>query len=258
MRNNTLQIERNRGEKIISIANWMKSDIAASAKQEYRVNPPINDLNKCNNIINNTKLKEPVSPLTIEQVNLLRDYFFNNEDYYKSMPTNRRNYLYIVLSLNLMRRCGDMIKLRVCDVLNEDGSFKDHVIFAKEEKTGKKSIVYLNDKCKEALIEYFSIQENYKMSDWLFPNYKRPGKHMTVDGMKKMLQRTCDKLKIDVHVGTHSLRKTLPYIAISNSTSIEDEVMISQILGHRDVRTTYHYIGRRQEELDRFIAKNAL
>ena len=211
-----------------------------------------------NNIINNSKLKEPVSPLTLEQVNLLRDYFFNNADYYKSMPTNRRNYLYIVLSLNLMRRCGDMIKLRVCDVINEDGSFKDHVIFAKEEKTGKRATVLLNSKCQEALAEYFNAQEDYNMSDWLFPNYKKPGEHMTVDGMRRMLQRTCDKLGIDIHIGTHSLRKTLPYMAISNSTNVGDEVIVSQLLNHRDIRTTYHYVGRRQDELDEFMEKNAL
>ena len=76
--------------------------------------------------------KTPVDPLSMEEVLMLRRYFFNNTDYFKTMPTNRRNYLYTVLSLNLMRRCGDMVKLRVCDVLNEDGTFKKHVIFNHE------------------------------------------------------------------------------------------------------------------------------
>ena len=155
MRNNTVQIERTNSEKIISIANWGKNKSEIPAPPKFRVKPPIKDGNFINNNKSNFK-KEPVSPLTLEQVNLLRDYFFNNADYYKSMPTNRRNYLYIVLSLNLMRRCGDMIKLRVCDVINEDGSFKDHVIFAKEEKTGKRATVLLNSKCQEALSEYFN------------------------------------------------------------------------------------------------------
>ena len=43
MRNNTVQIERNRGEKIISITDWIKSNNVVSTKQEYKVKPPIND-----------------------------------------------------------------------------------------------------------------------------------------------------------------------------------------------------------------------
>lgn len=223
--------------------------------QVFKVNAPILDDQYVNNKENN---KTPVEPLTLSVVNSLRNYFFGNEDYFKTMPTNRRNYLYVVLSLNLMRRCGDMVKMRVCDVLNEDGTFKEHIIFNHEEKTGKRAVVLLNSKCKEALIEYFTFIGSYCMSDWLFPNYKKPGEHMTVDGMRKMLQRTCEKLKIDIHIGTHSLRKTIPHIAITNSTNTEDEVTISQLLNHRDIRTTYHYVGRNQAELDAFVERNAL
>ena len=229
--------------------------LEANEQQTYKVNAPILDDQYVNNKENN---KTPVEPLTVAIVNALRNYFFVNGDYFKSMPTNRRNYLYVVLSLNLMRRCGDMVKMRVCDVLNEDGTFKEHIIFNHEEKTGKRAVVLLNSKCKEALIEYFTFIGSYRMSDWLFPNYKKPGEHMTVDGMRKMLQRTCEKLGIDIHIGTHSLRKTIPHIAITNSNNTEDEVTISQLLNHRDIRTTYYYVGRNQAELDAFVERNAL
>lgn len=202
-------------------------------------------------------LKTPVDPLTKEEYKKIRDYFFNNGDYFKTMPTNRRNYLYVVLSINLMRRCGDMVKLRVCDVLNEDGTFKEHIIFNHEEKTGKRAVVLLNSKCKEALTEYFNFIKVYNMSDWLFQNYKT-GESMTVGGMRKMLQRTCEKLNLDIHIGTHSLRKTIPHIAISNSTNIEDEVIVSQLLNHGSIKTTYHYIKRNQQELDEFVENNAI
>lgn len=239
---------------IITFAPWVKNTKVES-EPEFKVAAPILD-DEYASI--KREDKTPVEPLTIDDVNKLRNYFFNNGDYFKTMPTNRRNYLYVVLALNLMRRCGDMIQMRVCDVLNKDGTFKDHVIFSHEEKTGKRAVVLLNNKCKEALVEYFNFIGTYHMSDWLFPNYKKPGEHMTVDGMRKMLQRTCEKLGIDTHVGTHSLRKTIPHIAISNSTNTEDEATISQLLNHRDIRTTYHYIGRNQAELDKFVERNAL
>lgn len=254
MQNAVARIE-NGGSNLIIIP-WTKSNVPdVQSEQAIKVKAPILDDKYINN---KESSKTPVEPLTINQVNMLRNYFFNNGDYFKTMPTNRRNYLYVVMSLNLMRRCGDMIKIRVRDVLNEDGTIKDHIIFEHEEKTGKRSVVLLNSKCKEALVEYFNFIGTYSMSDWLFPNYKKPGEHMTVDGMRKMLQRTCEKLGIDTHVGTHSLRKTIPHMAINNSASAEDEVTISQLLNHNSVRTTYHYVGRNQDELDSFVERNAI
>lgn len=261
MGNIVAKFERKNTVGRVSYPAYFRQQMAAEnltqeVSGEVKVAAPILDadyLGRKENI-NNT----PVDPLSLEEVDLLRNYFFNNQDYFTSMPTNRRNYLYTVLSLNLMRRCGDMVKLRVCDVLNEDGTFKKHVIFSHEEKTGKRAVVLLNSKCKEALVEYFNFIGSYKMSDWLFPNYKKPGEHMTVGGMRKMLKRTCEKLNIETHVGTHSLRKTVPHLAISNSTNTGDEVLVSQLLNHGSIKTTYHYIKRNQEELDTFLEQHGI
>ena len=255
MQNAAIRQAENNPAEIISFNNWVSKDVEQKQTAPQKVKAPILDAEYLGA---NVKPSTPVEPLSEHDVVLLRNYFFNNNDYFRSMPTNRRNYLYIVLSLNLMRRGGDMVKLRVSDVLNEDGSFKEHVIFSREEKTGKRAVVYLNSKCREALVEYFGFIGEYKMSDWLFPNYKTAGEHMTVDGMRKMLQRTCAKLGIETHVGTHSLRKTIPHLAITNSTSTEDEATVSQLLNHSNIRTTYHYIGRNQRELDDFVERNAL
>ena len=76
--------------------------------------------------------------------------------------------------------------------------------------------------------------------------------------MRRMLQRTVEALGIDMRIGTHSLRKTMPYHIITNSTNTEDEVMVSQLLKHSNIKTTYHYIGRSQSEMDDFVEANAL
>lgn len=263
MNNTATQFNPNNSAMAVTFAPWFEQAMKQNKKvvplplpqTEMRVAAPILDEDYLERKENN---KTPVDPLSMEEVLMLRRYFFNNTDYFKTMPTNRRNYLYTVLSLNLMRRCGDMVKLRVCDVLNEDGTFKKHVIFNHEEKTGKRATVLLNSKCQEALAEYFNFIGSYKMSDWLFPNYKVEGKHMTVDGMRKMLKRTCEKLGIEIHIGTHSLRKTVPHIAITNSTNTGDEVLVSQLLNHGSIKTTYHYIKRNQEELDSFVERNGI
>lgn len=209
------------------------------------------------NLYSNHEFRTPVSPLSVDEYKRLRDYFFGAKNYFYSMQTNKRNYLYIVLSVNLMRRAGDVVRLRVGDVVAEDGSFREHVII-REQKTGKVARIYLNDACREALAEYLGGMDSYAMSDWLFENFKRPGEHMTVDGMRRMLKRTAEKLGMDIHIGTHSLRKTLPHYAISQGANAEDEVTISQLLNHSNIKTTYHYIGREQKELDSFVQSHAL
>lgn len=244
-----LKQENKRGQ-VISFQDW-KSDHKTAVKVP---SPILDDDYKADK----KAVQMPVEPLSREHIAQLRNYFFNNADYFTSMPTNRRNYLYIVLAANLARRGGDMVRLRVCDVLEADGTIKDHIVFEHEQKTGKRSIMPLNSRCKEALAEYFNTAEEYKMSDWLFQNYKKKGQHMTVDGMRRMLQRTCEKLNIDIHVGTHSLRKAIPYEAISNSTNTADEVLVAQILNHSNIKTTYHYIGRSQEEVDSFMEQNGI
>ena len=160
--------------------------------------------------------------------------------------------------MNMSRRAGDILALHVYDILNPDGSFKTHVTFEHEQKTGKKSVVLLNTKAREALTLYFNALGQYKMSDWLFPNGKNPTEPMSVDGMRRMLQRAAKALNIDMHMGTHSLRKTNPYHMISSSTDTQDEVMVSQFLQHNNIKTTYHYIKRSQTEMDEFIENHGI
>lgn len=240
-----------KSEFVISISEWKERK---SNNAPDRVNAPIVDTE-----YHETRkdYHTPVQPLSAEQVKKLKEYFFKGgKNYFATMPNNCRNYMYVVLSLNLMRRCGDMIQMRVCDVLNEDGTFREHVVF-NEQKTGKRAVVKLNSSCREALAIYFERIGEYKMSDWLFPNFKSPGTHMTVDGMRKVLKRACKELDIDINIGTHSLRKTMPYM-IMGSGEVEDELIASQLLNHKNIRTTYHYVGRTQEELDNFVEKFSL
>lgn len=198
----------------------------------------------------------PTDPIrSLDDIERLKNYFLSRKGWANN---NIRDYAYFVFSLNMCRRAGDILALHVYDILNPDGSFKTHVTFEHEQKTGKKSIVLLNTKAKDALTLYFNTLGQYKMSDWLFPNSKNSTEHMSVDGMRRMLQRAAKALNIDMHMGTHSLRKTNPYHMISTSTDTQDEVMVSQFLQHSDIKTTYHYIGRSQTEMDAFIEDHGL
>ena len=243
-----------RSENItISFAPWVEQLMQCRQTTSQQVAPPIVDRESVKQEHTSNNPTDPIRSL--DDIERFKQYFLSRNGWYKN---NIRDYAYFVLSINTSRRAGDILGLHIYDVLNRDGSFKTHITFEHEQKTGKKSIVFMNSKVIEALTLYFNALKQYKWSDWLFPNAKDASKHVSVDGMRKMLQRAAAVLNIDMHMGTHSLRKTNPYHMISSSTNTEDEVMVSQFLQHTDIKTTYHYIRRSQDEMDRFIEKHCL
>lgn len=239
----------------IQIAPWLKQFLEAKTASDsvQKVAAPIMDTEY---VAEEHRQHNPTDPIRdLNDIERMKSYFLNRKGH---RNVNIRDYAYFVFSLNVSRRAGDILALHVYDILNPDGSFKTHVIFDHEQKTGKKSMVLLNSKAREALTLYFNTLQTYNMSDWLFPNSKDSSKPMEVQGMRRMLQRTVDVLGIDMHMGTHSLRKTIPYHAISQSTNTEDEVTVSQFLGHNNIKTSYHYLGRSQAAMDQFVESHAI
>lgn len=236
----------------IEIAPWL-AELMKSKTTTCKVNSPIIDEDYAEQEHCNHNPTDPIRSLN--DVERLKEYFLSRKGHKR---TNIRDYAYFVFSLNVARRAGDILSLHVYDVLNADGTFKTHVTFDHERKTGKKSIILLNSKARDALILYFNNLGEYRMSDWLFPNSKKPGEAMSVDGMRRMLQRAATKLNIDMHMGTHSLRKTTPYHMIKSSKDTHDETMVSQYLGHNNIKTTYCYIGESQTEMDKFVESHGI
>ena len=244
----------NTGEMKVTFAPWIEQLLESkSTTAVHKVAAPIMDQDYVEQEHYNHNPTDPIRSL--EDVERLKNYFLNRKGW---MNNNIRDYAYFVFSLNMSRRAGDILALHVYDILNSDGSFKTHVTFEHEQKTRKKSMVLLNTKAREALTLYFNTLGQYKMSDWLFPNGKKPTEPMSVDGMRRMLQRAVKALNIDMHMGTHSLRKTNPYHMISSSIDTQDEVMVSQFLQHNNIKTTYHYIKRSQTEMDEFIENHGI
>lgn len=237
---------------VIEFAPWLEKAIEEKAKVQ-KVAAPIMDEGY---VAAEHRRNNPTDPIcSLDDIERMKEYFLNRKGH---KNVNIRDYAYFVFSINMSRRAGDILSLHVHDILNPDGTFKTHVIFDREQKTGKKSVVLLNSKAREALALYFNTLQTYKMSDWLFPNSKDHNKPMEVQGMRRMLQRTVEKLGIEMHIGTHSLRKTVPYHVISQSTDTNDEVMVSQLLCHNNIKTTYHYINRTQAEMDAFVEAHGI
>lgn len=202
------------------------------------------------------KRHNPVEPIRrVADIQQIKYYILHRHTHRNA---NLRDYAYIMLSLNTARRAGDIVTLHIGDVLNEDGTFKEYVKFSHEQKTGKRSKIILVRPVIDALALYLNSFTSINLDDWLFPNTYDKSKHITVDAMRLMLKRTAAALNMDIHIGTHTLRKTTAYHMLNNSKDVIDETMISQFLNHSDIQTTYAYMGREQDEMDKFVKSRTL
>ena len=227
---------------------------ANQEKREFKVKRPILD----KEYLNTPSFKyihKSQKPLSKDEIKKIKNYFYNKNSRYSS--NNLRDFAYFVFSINVPFRAGDILNLKIKDVVNEDGSIKDRVII-REQKTKKLANKPVDSIAREALVEYLNTKNKYQMSDYLFTNYKTGGK-LSVDGMRKVLKRMASELDLDINIGTHTLRRTWAYQASKNNpNNSKTEIMISKALNHSNVETTHIYMQKTQNEMDKFFEENAL
>lgn len=227
------------------------------------------------------KKHNPTDAFSVEEVKMLLDYLYSQNGKY---PINDiRNFAYITLSVNVARRVGDILKLRIGDVVSiNKGTVEiaDH-LYLKEQKTEKYARVKINSYAREALKFYLEKLSIYnckkglptiKMSDWLFPQCYNRDKPNTPDGMRKMITRLIDKIRLvnsdmadkitegcpelfTKHYGTHSLRKTIARNVIDSSDSVKDIQLTTEFLGHSSQKVTSTYLNVQREEIDDYTER---
>jgi len=157
---------------------------------------------------------------------------------------NARNYLLFTLGINTALRIGDLLPLRVDDVLNDEGNVKEFVSL-REKKTGKDKRIKLNDAATEA-IEFYLSSVKPKSTDWLFPS-RRTGKPITRIQAYRLITQWAREVGIRDRIGTHSLRKTWGYQARKSGVPLE---LIQAKLGHSSPGVTRRYIGITADEIE--------
>lgn len=156
-----------------------------------------------------------------------------------------RDYLLFTLGINFALRIGDLLKLRVRDVLDDQGNLRDH-IYLRESKTGKEKRIKINKPAREALEFYFSKANPIDPDEPLFKAH-RSGRPLDRTMAYKLISQWCkDVGLIHVRCGTHTLRKTWGYQARKQGVPIE---LIQAKLGHSSPGVTKRYIGITDEEI---------
>ena len=162
-----------------------------------------------------------------------------------------------VLGINVGRRCGDILKLRVGDVYDyTSGCVKDrfYIIEQKTNKTTKYGIM-LNEDAKDAIEIYLASLKAIPSPDsWLFQSRKKQH-HISVPRTWQILNDATTALGIDVHTGTHSLRKTFGFAFYNvNDKSDESVQMLQKTFNHSSTKDTMEYLTIEQERIDETVA----
>ena len=158
-----------------------------------------------------------------------------------------RDYLLFVLGINTALRIGDLLRLRVGDVLDRRGDIAES-IYIREQKTGREATVKLNEPAREAIDYYRSKAGATDPGAPLFQSHRTPGKSLERVRTWELIQKWVGMVGLEGgRYGCHTLRKTWGYMARQKGIPIE---LIQAKLGHRSPEVTRRYIGISQDEIN--------
>jgi integrase len=150
-----------------------------------------------------------------------------------------------VLGINTALRIGDLLALKIRDVLNNKRKILDAVEI-QEHKTGKMKQFQLNKSVKETLANYLQTRPNATQDEPLFPS-RNGGTPLCRWRARRILHEAGEAVGLG-KVGTHSLRKTFGYHVYKKTCG--NLGLVQKLLNHSTSGDTLRYIGIDKEEMD--------
>lgn len=142
-----------------------------------------------------------------------------------------RNYMILVLGMNLAFRIEDILQLRV-------DSFKNGGVYTREFKTNKEQSFELHPSLVKDIENYIN-RNNLIEGEYLFRSRKGVNKPITRQRAWQIIKQLADQVKVSYPVGCHSLRK---YFARKYYETTGDIVGLKEMLNHSSERVTLLYI----------------
>jgi len=158
-----------------------------------------------------------------------------------------RDYVLFVLGLNTALRIGDLLALKVGDLLDERGEPREF-IHVREQKTGKGKRIKLNRASRDAVGFYLSKVPFTNPDAPLFPSY-RGGGALDRTQVWRLINGWCRAVGLtQERYGAHTLRKSWGFMARRyHGVPIE---LIQAKLGHATPAVTRRYIGITGDEIE--------
>lgn len=171
----------------------------------------------------------------------------------------RDNMLFIV-GINFGLRASDLRLLRFSNLINDNCTFKDSfAVFEKKtrntRKRKKNRYITINDAVVEAVTLYLEHTPGVTLSDYMFrtADHKMQGANepLTVYSIRRILVEAADALHLNMHVSTHTLRKTFCYwMMMDGHNDARRLLLLQKMLNHSSPAQTLDYIGLTQEEIE--------
>lgn len=198
---------------------------------------------------------EPIKKM--DDIDRISRYLIDNSRY-------RDNMLFIV-GINFGLRVSDLRVLRFSNLINDNFTFKDSFpVFEKKTRNTRKKkknrYITINTAVKEAVILFLENTSGVTLSDYMFrsnatnrPEENIPLSRKSVDRILKGIGKDLD---LNIHMSTHTLRKTFCYhqMVMSNNDT-RKLLLLQQMLNHSSPAQTLAYIGITGEEIEEAYRK---
>ena len=174
----------------------------------------------------------PKRPLTPEQVRLIRATLEAGEEW--------RDLALFSMAIDTMLRAVDLLKIRVDDVIDDDGRVVDELP-VRQQKTATAHLVSLTDKTRRA-VEQWLTEAGKQPGDILFTAMgRRANRPLTRRHYSALVKRWAKIARVkDVsRFATHSLRRTKAAYIYEMTRNPE---VVRQLLGHKSLSATSAYL----------------
>ncbi len=142
-----------------------------------------------------------------------------------------RNYMILVLGINLAFRIEDILQLKV-------DNFKNGSVYTREFKTNKEQSFELHPSLAKDITDYINRNDLID-GEYLFKSRKGINMPITRQRAWQVIKRLSDEVKVSYPVGCHSLRK---YFARQYYEKTGDIIGLKEMLNHSSERVTLLYI----------------
>lgn len=186
-------------------------------------------------------MSEVLAIKSISDINKIKTYLKKKSD---------RDYTLFVLGINVGLRASDLLKLKVKDIYNDNGTVKNELT-VREKKTDKQRELFINESAAAALNSYYKNALFNSKEDYLFQSRKGDNTPIEVRSLNRLVKSWCLECNLKGNYGTHSLRKTFGYFLYSNNAANPYILpYLMRIFNHSSQSVTLRYIGIEKEDIN--------
>lgn len=186
--------------------------------------------------------KKTIAVTQAEYENLIQTIYhgFVTKDGKRVRP-NERLAVLLMLEANLGLRIGDILQLKLSDIVRDGSRYRLDI---REQKTGKLRTFTVPDQIR-TFIQSYASRNGIEADALLFD--------LTARGVQKQLKMTADHLGMK-GISTHSFRKYFATsIYLDNDYNIE---LVRTLLQHSSTAITQKYIGIQQKDVENALQKH--